>query len=170
MKHGDPAHNRLVAHPNLRWHFYVAPKSWSAADSENLTEGAKFTTAPLTMLAPGFKGDHLRLKFKDPSAQVIKCMLLQLQLRDIALAKIRTLCVLCSIYPLSCNALRRWCTQFHRTALSKALAAMCACVGARCAHALACRACNRCFALPLPQSGIRLQFKLVFLCTLHDLP
>lgn len=54
-------------HPNLRWHFYIVPKGWRPAATENLSNPEDFTTAPLTCLAPDFKGDHLRLKFRDPS-------------------------------------------------------------------------------------------------------
>lgn len=69
IKAGSPALEKAVAHPNLRWHFYVAPKDWQAAPTENLSRVDEFTTAPLENLALGFNSDHLRLKFKDPSAQ-----------------------------------------------------------------------------------------------------
>ena len=56
--------SKLVAHPNLRWHFYVAPEGWRASGAENLSQAHLFTTGPLTFLAEHFHSKELSKRFK----------------------------------------------------------------------------------------------------------
>jgi hypothetical protein len=67
----DPASGNIVTDPNLRLHWYIAPRGWVPPATEELDQEDQLTTAPLHALHPDMHSKELSRRFLDLSGQVV---------------------------------------------------------------------------------------------------